>query len=471
MYLEDEELENMYGELRNDGVAPPPEAKDFVMNEIGRKSYWKFVWIFLLLVGTGTTAYLMFPSSASKNGQENVVMYDQTKANNDTTNDSYNNNQNEVVSKSGESVQGSKLEEMELSANQNQKADKMKKGNDPLSNLKKEESSAVVVKKSSPKSNFKKEDKKEFNPGKKEKALLVIDKKDEKLVEPKTGNLEIQKHKSTDIALNEEVGQIEELDLEKLQNIDPSEIEMNEDKNIQIDLRETTKMKKIRFAIEARMGYAFSDVYKAKNEITYDNIGMLKNIQSFEAGVNGILNFKSFLVKTGIGYQKDFTTTNYSEDILQYRSTVVYEELLDSSGNAYNAPLYTFVDTSTFTNTYKMLVSTSYFTLPVQLGYQFRLNSRWNMEVLAGMRFGFLMNVSSKYRSPESMEYLQSIDHGAYQRFRMDATLDLGINYRLNENWSIGIHLPCSFGLNSRIANSKALNYRVGGLLNVRFHF
>ena len=81
MYLEDEEIENLYGEFRNEGVAPPPEAKDFVMNSIEGPTYWRYLWIFLLLTGIGISMYFIFPLTESSSFTEDQISENQNPSN------------------------------------------------------------------------------------------------------------------------------------------------------------------------------------------------------------------------------------------------------------------------------------------------------------------------------------------------------------------------------------------------------
>ncbi|MEZ4938117.1 MAG: outer membrane beta-barrel protein [Crocinitomicaceae bacterium] len=484
MYLEDEEIDNLYAEFRNEGVAPPPEAKDFVMNTIGKKSYWKYLWVLLFLIGAGTTVYFVLPTSSSQeqqiagsNENEDIVegYLAEQKEVKDIPED-MKNSKNSIVETLEDDL-SHKHEKKDRKLEISHLADADAKGDVKYLKNTKSEGNFFNKRKNQNNEGINKQrkldiDKKENFVAKNVKNIQAEIKPDDNFVE-NTG-FEVKVVKQGEEQLQDQNNNQDKIEWDRLDKLAANTINklpVADGKNIQIDLRNLKKRSVLQYSLEARVGYSFSDIYRGKEQLNYENIGMFKNLQTFEAEIHGILNFKSFLVKTGIGIQNDFSTTNYSEDIVQYRNTVVFEELLDSNNNPYNSVLYTFADTSAISNSYQMRVSTSYFTLPLQIGYQLRLGNRWNLEILAGTRFGFLMDVSTSYNAQESMDYLQSIDHGNFRKFRMDATLDLGLNYRLNEKWSIGIHLPGSLGLNSRTKDSKILNYRIGGMLNLRFNF
>ncbi len=497
MYLEDKEIENLYGEFRNEGVAPPPEAKDFVMNNIGQKSYWRFLWIFLLVAGAGATAYFIFPFSKSPDFESVVALSsDDSNLNNDPSmnqdngivlsgDDKFKKQDEEVLHATNDT--GLKIQdENELDHENlvNQKNDLVDDANlkDNASNLSPNAKNLnkMVQKKSYQKAPKKKElDQKDLAKNDLNSKVAVpkkadpISKKKQTIGKTNLDENQNLNHNKTLLSnkIEENNMELQEEELNKINPLLASEFPYSDEKYMRIDLRNIKKPKIITFGLEAQLGYSFSDVLTKKNDLTYDNIGLVRNLNTFEAGINGIMNVKSFLIKTGIGYQKDFSTTNYTDEIFQIRRTVAYEVVLDSNNNPIQNPLYSFYDTATVVNNYQLLIQTSYFTVPLQFGYQFKLKNRWNIEVLAGARFAFLMNVDSKYRSPQSMDYLQSVDHGMFQKFRMDAMLDVSVNYQLTENWSIGLNLPFSMGMNSRIRSSKMLNYRLGGMLNFRYNF
>jgi hypothetical protein len=485
MYLEDNDIENLYEEFRNESATPPAEAKAYVMGNIGHKSYWRFMWMFLFLIGVGISAFLLFPVSNS-NDNQNGVANDQK---NKTLSNSFGlKDQNEKFSPLSsesnneidqENAKGDKTIEVK---NNNTKNDlnsvkstksvysKKKKNDDVKSNkkynqkfLSKNDIKKVEVNKKEDNSLLKENDKNFKNTAVNGKQNLEFS--------PKEANNDVKIQDQNIGLTNMEVNEIETDQLTKLNGIKSSDFAFKDSKGMHIEIRNMKKQKLLSFGVEAQVGYSFSDVLSQKDQVTYDNIGMLKNINTVEAGINGILNYQSFLFKIGVRYQKDYTTTDYTDEVYLTRTTVAYEELLDSNNNPYHSTVATFVDTELVSNNYQLLISTSYFNVPLKFGYQFRLRNRWNIELMAGTRLAFLTGVDSRYRSPNSMDYLQSIDHGAFRKFRIDGTIDMGINYQLTENWGIGMNLPFSIGLNSRIKESKILNYRIGGLLNLRYNF
>ena len=496
MYLEDNDIDNLYQDFRNSEATPPSNSKDFVMDSIGKKkSVWRFAWLLLALVGFGGLVFLFIPGNSGSSIKSGITTNDslvKDKSEEETVsiqmidpnanaqlsgNDFQVEEKNDAIFQDEDLPYDKKIND-DFHANnlKDQNKNNVRKDYAPDANIDK---TYAAKKKSNPslvknKKNQGINDKLSNNMKKSEFFANANNLKDDAITknDANIDNYPLKKANTKAVLANnliiEDDLALEKLDFKRFESF-PYNVE--EDEYIGLISLKPNRIKKLFFGVELNSGYTFSDALTQKNSIAYNEVGMMQYLHGFELGLNGIMNYKNMLFKLGIGYQNQKSSTNYTNYTYEIKSTVAYEVLLDTNNNPYNSLLYTFVDTSLVNTSYQLKLSTSYFILPFQVGYQFRLMNRWSVDLLAGMHFGFLMDVQSSYSSIDILDYYETIDHGSFNRFIMDATLNLGLNYQFTQHIGLGFSLPLRMGLNSRIQDSKALNYSIGGLVNLRYQF
>lgn len=506
--IADAELDKMFADLSNDAVVPPSIVKDNVMGAISGGFNWRVAIIAVLLIGLGTTGILIFnwddrngdpvsvEGGARVESMEQESVMNQGSYADDITADDHSSSSNDkrlpiATGKSTEQESnlgtGSIADKEKVADSSSNSEDQHSKDSKPYSNNESDE----VFYSTGTKTNFNNSSS-TFNQPRKDKTEIdsktgspditqnnnkSFNTKSENTASNVTGsdqnNPENSTTENTDLSSNvSENISVENAELVKINPINFDGFGADMANGLRLDLRNLGRPQRLKFGLEAQFGYTYSNPL---GKLEFDNLnenGTIRNIQSMQVGVNAVMNYRSILFKLGVAYDFSSSKFDYRENTQVNRTTVVYEEVMDSSGQTTQNIVATFNNTSLETYQFRVRNKSQYFSIPVQIGYQFDLSSRWFMEVLGGARFSFLTKTEAYYQI-ETSDNIQRVDLGSdlYRKFLISATVDLGVGFRLTENLNLGIYAPFRIGLNSRLKNYSKLNYEIGGIINFRYSF
>lgn len=473
MYLEDDDIEKLYSDFKNESVTPPNTVKENVMLQINQGSKRRYVLTLVFLLAISGIFFLLFNSKkqyshntenqdvVSENievSQPEVFPFDKRELKKDSKNLNSKLEGNQILN-SKESIS----EEITNTVAENQfkyaqKSDKVEENQNnfaPLTETKyfsgsksKKEEHLDTKNKSKGDSNFAKSS-------------------EQKSVEELSSEASIKT-----VFLDKEENMEEKERVDELKKLLPIHSILDNNSTIKkanLEIRNLKKEKKVHFGIEMNTGYLYSNVLTKPSAIEFDQIGAFQNIHNFQFGMNGLLYYKSLIFKIGFGYEWGKSITNYQEKNKIVRTTIVYQEAMDTSQQ--DTYLFSFTDSIEGLNQNQLAINTHYFNLPLHLGYQFRLKSRLHLQVLAGVQFSFLSKVNYSFRGDNLAENIPFIGTNQFRKVLVHGLLDLGLQYRLTEKIDLGISLPFRVGFNSKLIDSKVLNYGIGAKLKLAYYF